>query len=85
MATSRDIDQQRNANANANAIPQDEVAQAMAEVAAMEGATNARRADRAGEEALMGAAATEDGFAGFEVTDESGELVMQRFLQFLGD
>lgn len=64
----------------------DEAAQAMAEVAAMEGSTQARRADRAAEEALMGAtAAAEDGFAGFEVKDDSGDRVMGRFLQFLGD
>jgi hypothetical protein len=53
--------------------------EAMAEVAAMEGPTNARRT--AGQEAVMGA--TADGIAGFEVTDESAELVMQRFVQFL--
>jgi len=65
----------------AAATPDNEAAQAAAEVAAME---NPRRTDRAGEEAVMGAAAAEDGVAGFEVTDESGELVKQRFLQFLG-
>jgi hypothetical protein len=32
----------------------------------------------------MGAAAAADGVAGFEVTDESGELVKQRFLGVLG-
>jgi hypothetical protein len=73
----------------AAATPEDEVAQAMAEVAAMEGGANARggaqQNDRAGEEALMGAAGGEDGVAGFEVTDESGELVKQRFLGFLGN
>jgi hypothetical protein len=66
------------------ATPEDEVALARAEVAAMEGAAPARRADRAAEEALMGAAPAEDGVLGFEVTDESGELVKQRFVQFLG-
>jgi hypothetical protein len=75
-------DQQR---ANA-ATPEDEVAEAMAEVAAMEGGgRGAQQNDRAGEEALMGAAGGEDGVAGFEVTDESGELVKQRFLGFLGN
>jgi len=69
----------------AAATPEDEVAQAMAEVAAMEGGgRGARQNDRAGEEALMGAAAAGDGVEGFEVTDESGELVKQRFLEFLG-
>ena len=68
----------------AAATPDNEAAQAAAEVAAMEGTANARRTDRAGEEAVMGAAAAEDGVPGFEVTDESGELVKQRFLQFLG-
>jgi hypothetical protein len=75
------------ANRAAAATPEDEVAQAMAEVAAMEGGAGrgAQQNDRAGEEALMGAAAAEDGVAGFEVTDESGELVKQRFLGFLGN
>lgn len=59
-------------------------AAAAAEVSAMEGPSR-RSETRAGEEALMGAAAAEDGVAGFEVTDDIGELIMQRFLQFLGD
>lgn len=66
-------------------------AQATAEVEAMEG--NQRGGggggNRAGEEALMGANAVGggdgDGVRGFEVADESGELVMQRFLQFLSE
>ena len=65
-------------------------AQATAEVEAMEG--NQRGGgggggNRAGEEALMGANAVggDDGVRGFEVADESGELVMQRFLQFLSE
>jgi hypothetical protein len=61
-----------------------ERAEAMAEVAAMQGGVGGRRADtRAGEEAIMGAAAADDDR--FEVVDESGELVMQRFVQFLGE
>jgi hypothetical protein len=68
--------------AAAAATPEDEVAQAMAEVAATGG--RAPQTDRAGEEAVMGATAAADGVAGFEVTDESGELVKQRFLVVLG-
>ena len=61
-------------------IPQEDAAAAAAEVAAMEGT---RPADRAAEEAVMGAAQAADGVSGFEVTDEAGELVKQRFLEFL--
>lgn len=75
--------QAASASAPFRASPDNEAAEAMAEVAAMEGPS--RRAHRAGEEAVMGAAANGDGVEGFEVRDESGELVMQRFLQFLGD
>jgi len=58
-----------------------ERAEAAAEVAAMQGTATGRRGERrAGDEAIMGAA--EDRF---EVVDESGELVMQRFVQFLGE
>lgn len=64
----------------AAATPDQEEAQAMAEVAAMEGTARGQPNDRAAEAALMGAAGVE----GFEVTDESGELVKQRFLEFLG-
>ena len=71
-------------NSNANVIPDIEQAAAMAEVSAMDGPTRGRLANRAGEEAVMGVAAGE-GVAGFEVTDESGELVKQRFLDFLGN
>jgi hypothetical protein len=85
-ASIQTADQQQRANA-ATPEAEDEVAEAMAEVAAMEGGGRggAQQNDRAGEEALMGAAGGEDGVAGFEVTDESGELVKQRFLGFLGN
>jgi hypothetical protein len=46
----------------------------MAEVAAMEGPANAR-GRRGGQQVVVDAAAV----------DESGELVLQRFLQFLGE
>ena len=73
------------ASVPATADALDEAAQAAAAVEAMDGARqNATRNDRAGEQAVMGAMAAEDGVAGFEVTDESGELVKQRFVQFLG-
>jgi hypothetical protein len=54
-------------------------------VADAEDRASSRAHRRPAEEAQMGAAAvTDDGVAGFEVTDESGLLVQQRFLQFLG-
>ena len=83
-ATYASADEDDNNNDNHRMM---EVAQAQAQVAAMEGPTNQRsRAGRRMEdEAVMGAAAAEDGVPGFDVTDESGELVMQRFLQFLGE
>jgi hypothetical protein len=52
---------------------------------------NARRgggANAPADQAVMGAVqdqGTGDGVANFEVTDESGSLVQQRFLQFLTD
>jgi hypothetical protein len=89
-ASIQTADQQAAAQQRANAATpdEDEVAQAMAEVAAMEGQGQGQgrgQNNQAGEEALMGAAGGEDGVAGFEVTDESGELVKQRFLGFLGN
>lgn len=61
------------------------VAQATAEVVATEGYQNAadRHGDetRVAEQALMGVDG--DGIAAVEVTDESGELVQQRFVEFL--
>ena len=60
-----------------------EAARAAAEVAAMEPTANGRRRDPTGDEAVMGAAANEEGVAGFEVTDETGEHVRQRFVDFL--
>lgn len=54
---------------------------AAAEVDVMEGP--ARQRDLAQQQALMGATGDADGVAGFEVHDESGELVRERFLQFL--
>lgn len=62
----------------------DDAAAAAAEVAAMTGVNVARRGgqrerDPTADEAVMGAA--EQG--GFEVLDETGERVKQRFLQFL--
>jgi len=66
------------------AIPESEQAEAAAEVAAMEGTANSahhnnNNANRIAEEAVLGA-----GAAGFEETDESGKLVQERFVQFLG-
>jgi hypothetical protein len=63
---------------------QNEAQAAAAEVAAMERPTNRGR-DPTADEALMGAAPNEDGVAGFEIVDESGELVRQAFLQFLSE
>ena len=70
-------------------------AEAAAEVAAMTGVNPAaigrqrvgagggggRQRDPTADEAVMGAAA--EGIGGFEILDESGELVRGRFLQFL--
>ena len=74
-------------NVNNNDDDDDEaaVAQATAEVVATEGYQNAadRHGDetRVAEQALMGVDG--DGIAAVEVTDESGELVQQRFVEFL--
>lgn len=76
-----------------DAEAEDEAAQAAQ--AAAEVATHGHTADnvrRAGgnnvpaDQAVMGAVQdAADGVANFEVTDESGSLVQQRFLQFLTD
>ena len=61
-----------------------EVAAAAAEVSVMgEGASRNQNRDRTGEEALIGATGNADGVGAFEMVDESGELVKDRFLQFL--
>lgn len=68
-----------------------EAARAAAEVATHgHTADNARRAGATNvpaDQAVMGAVQDNmgDGVANFEVTDESGSLVQQRFLQFLTD
>ena len=61
----------------ASAPMNQEQAEAMAEVAAME-RNHHRNANPQAEVAMMG------GEGAPEVTDESGELLQQRFLQFLG-
>lgn len=61
-----------------------EVAAAAAEVSVMgQGASRNQNRDRTGEEALIGATGNADGVGAFEMVDESGELVKDRFLQFL--
>lgn len=61
-----------------------EVAAAAAEVSVMgEGTSRNQNRDRTGEEALIGATGNADGVGAFEMVDESGELVKDRFLQFL--
>ena len=61
----------------AAAINEEEQAQAAAEVAAQQGTRRRRTA----EEAQMGV--NNGDVQGFQVVDESGNLVQQRFLQFL--
>jgi hypothetical protein len=78
----------------AAAPPDADAAEAAAEVAAMMGVNPAnigrqragaggggRQRDPTADEAVMGAAG--EGVGGFEILDESGELVRARFLQFL--
>jgi hypothetical protein len=64
-ATARQQQQQQNRD----------MAEAMAEVAVMEGAGRGRR----------GGAQQQQVLPHVEATDESGELVRQRFVQFLGE
>ena len=59
-----------------------EQAESMAEVNVMANNSNDNRANRVAEEAVLGAG--NDAVPGFEVTDESGLLVQQRFVEFLG-
>lgn len=61
-----------------------EAAAAAAEVAAMARQTDGRGRDPTADQAIMGAS-NDEGVAGMEATDESGELVHQAFLQFLSD
>jgi hypothetical protein len=82
------VEDERMANNNANntyATNENEVAQATAEITATEGYQNVadRHGDetRVAEQALMGVDG--DGIAAVEVSDESGELVQQRFVEFL--
>lgn len=58
-------------------------AAAAAEVSVMERGGRANRRDPTGDEALIGATGNADGVGSFEVIDESGELVKDRFLEFL--
>lgn len=60
-----------------------EVAVAAAEVSVMGQASRTQRREPTGDEALIGATANADGVGSFEMIDESGELVKDRFLQFL--
>jgi hypothetical protein len=59
-----------------------EAAAAAAEVAAMAQQTGGRGRDPAADQAIMGAT-NDEGVAGMEARDESGELVHNAFLQFL--
>jgi hypothetical protein len=61
-----------------------EAAAAAAEVAAMARQTDGRGRDPTADQAIMGAS-NDEGVAGMEATDESGELVHQAFLQFLSE
>lgn len=58
-----------------------EAAAAAAEVSVMGQTSRVQRRDTTGEEAMIGA--TADGVGAFEMVDEVGELVKDRFLQFL--
>ena len=58
-----------------------EAAAAAAEVSVMGQASRVQRNDASGEEAMIGA--TADGVGAFEMVDEVGELVKDRFLHFL--
>jgi hypothetical protein len=58
-----------------------EAAAAAAEVSVMGQTSRAQRRDTTGDEAMIGA--TADGVGAFEMVDEVGELVKDRFLQFL--
>lgn len=88
-----DDDEGRSLDGGGDEVPlttgnnQRERAEAQAEVAAMDGtARNNNNANRAAQEAVMGVVANDGagGAEGFEVTDESGRLVQQRFVTFLG-
>jgi hypothetical protein len=59
-----------------------EAAAAAAEVAAMTQQTGGRGRDPTADQAIMGAT-NDEGVAGMEARDESGELVHNAFLQFL--
>ena len=58
-----------------------EAAAAAAEVSVMGQTSRVQRRDTTGEEAMIGA--TADGVGAFEMVDEVGELVKDRFLNFL--
>lgn len=60
-----------------------EEAAAAAEVSVMGQASRTQNRDTTGDEALIGATGNADGVGAFEMVDESGELVKDRFLQFL--
>ena len=60
-----------------------EVAAVAAEVSVMGQESRTQNRDRTGDEALIGATGNADGVGAFEMVDESGELVKDRFLQFL--
>jgi DNA replication licensing factor MCM6 len=61
------------------------VARARAHVAVLDEPTGDRvPRDTTGDQAVLGAAAAQDGVTAFAVTDESGQLVLARFQQFLG-
>jgi len=60
-----------------------EIAAAQAEVSVMNQAGRTNQRERTGDEALIGATGNADGVGAFEMVDESGELVKERFLSFL--
>ena len=72
---------EENGDGGAVDISDREAAAAAAEVSVMGQASRVQRRDTAGEEAMIGA--TGDGVGAFEMVDEVGELVKDRFLQFL--
>ncbi|CAB9507868.1 Maternal DNA replication licensing factor mcm6 [Seminavis robusta] len=64
---------------------QREMAAAAAEVSVMDRTARTNGRSATGDEALIGATGNAEGVGSFEMVDEVGEMVSQRFLQFLMD
>jgi len=83
VATPEDNNNNRRNNDDGDDEDEREIAAAAAEVSVMCQNSRTQRRDPTGDEAMIGATGNADGVGAFEMVDESGELVKDRFLQFL--